>query len=370
MIGAGSPRAIQFLRALANAGAELTHFQTRGDPERKISGRSRFPTVDFVVRYATATSLSVYLNRYHQRFDAIIVSRRHNLIAFNAACRGRPQIAASKSIIFDSEAIFAAREALQREVTKRAFKAADFTVDEEIELARLADIVIAVNELDAAPFRAAGYGDVQVIGHAVDPAFGARPHAGRSGFLFVGPTYADETPNGDSVIWFVDRVLPLIRARLGVDIALSHVGRSTAPAVLARADGRIDAHGELPDLTGAFDRARVFVAPTRFASGIPIKVCEAAAHGVPCVITPLLARQLGWDHEREALIAETPEDFARQCLRLSEDAALWQQIRATAFERITQDCDRSRFDEAVADLCARIKAFRLPRRAGAAVAAS
>lgn len=312
--------------------------------------------------------MAAFLRKSHQQFDAIIVSRRHNLIAFNDACRGKPSIAQTKTIIFDSEAIFAAREALQREVMNRPFVAGDFTVAEEVELARLGQVVIAVNELDASPYREAGYSHVVVLGHAVEPVFEARPHGGRTDLLFVGPTYDDDTPNSDSVIWFVDRVLPLLRAELGIGIPLSHVGTSTAPAVRARTDGRIDARGPLDDLTDTFSRARVFVAPTRFASGIPIKVCEAAARGVPCVVTPLLARQLGWDHEREALIATTPEDFARQCLRLFEDADLWQRIRTAAFDRIMRDCDKSRFDQVVADLCTCIATARASRDTGASPA--
>jgi glycosyltransferase involved in cell wall biosynthesis len=97
-----------------------------------------------------------------------------------------------------------------------------------------------------------------------------------------------------------------------------------------------------------YSRARVFVAPTRFAAGIPLKVYDAAAHGVPTVITPILARGIGWMHERDTLIAATPEEFAIACFRLHEDRNLWEKIRVSAFERVRADCSAAHFDQTVA----------------------
>ncbi len=84
----------------------------------------------------------------------------------------------------------------------------------------------------------------------------------------------------------------------------------------------IHLRGRLESPDTLYRQCRVFIAPTRFAAGIPHKVQEAAAHGVPAVVTPLLARQLGWRHEQEVLVAENPQDFAAQCLRLYRDAEL------------------------------------------------
>ena len=41
----------------------------------------------------------------------------------------------------------------------------------------------------------------------------------------------------------------------------------------------------LPPETILYDRARLFIAPTRFASGLPHKIHEAAAFGLPVVTT-------------------------------------------------------------------------------------
>jgi glycosyltransferase involved in cell wall biosynthesis len=101
--------------------------------------------------------------------------------------------------------------------------------------------------------------------------------------------------------------------------------------------------GPVEDLTRSYDTHRVFVAPTRFAAGLPHKVHEAAARGVPVVATPLLAGQLGWRHDVEILSAETPRAFADSCVQLYNDAGLWSRIRENALTRLERDCSPERF---------------------------
>jgi glycosyltransferase involved in cell wall biosynthesis len=90
------------------------------------------------------------------------------------------------------------------------------------------------------------------------------------------------------------------------------------------------------------------IAPTRFAAGIPHKVTEAAAHGVPVVLTPLLAGQLGWSEGVEALVAEGPAAFAAAVRRVHDDSDLWIQLRRAALAAVRRDHSPERFQSAVA----------------------
>jgi hypothetical protein len=49
-------------------------------------------------------------------------------------------------------------------------------------------------------------------------------------------------------------------------------------------------------LTSLYNEARVFVVPTRHASGILYKAHAAAPYGVPLVVSNLIGEQLGWRH--------------------------------------------------------------------------
>ena len=77
---------------------------------------------------------------------------------------------------------------------------------------------------------------------------------------------------------------------------------------------------------------------------------EAAAKGIPSVTTTLLATQLGWQDETQLLVADAAKDYAEQCLRLYQDAQLWERIRRSALEAIAVDCSVAQFDEKLAQL--------------------
>ena len=118
----------------------------------------------------------------------------------------------------------------------------------------------------------------------------------------------------------------LLRARVG-DVRFTIVGQDP-PAELIGLDAEgVRVLGGVADLRPLYDEARVFVAPTRFASGIPLKVIHAAAHGLPVVATSLLAKQLAWQDGRELLQADSPDDFAIACATLHEDPVLWDRVR-------------------------------------------
>ena len=93
--------------------------------------------------------------------------------------------------------------------------------------------------------------------------------------------------------------------------------------------------GRVEDLASWYDRARVFVAPSRIAAGIPLKVLEAAANGIPAVVTPPLAAQLGWTPGEELLVGETPDAIAEAVLRLYSGESLWSGLQSRALARVS-----------------------------------
>lgn len=351
-IGAGAPRALQLLRVLSRSQFSVTHFSTLEAPNAKHVLLKSMPGVKLVKTSGNLSPLADYLRRNCNAFDAILISRPHNLEAFNNAVRDNPSFIGGKLTVYDAEAVFSQRDILRSAVLNEPMSSKQIqeAIQHELALADGFDIVLTVNEANATLFRSAGHSDVRVLRHAVPPCKGERPHSERRDILFVGPTYSDETPNTDSVIWFVDSVLPIIRTQMQRSIALTLAGKSNAAKVAARADGRIDQRGPLSDLSQVYHAARVFVAPTRFAAGIPLKVYEAAAHGVPCVITSLLASQLDWQHEREALVADTPQAFAQQTMRLYDNVELWERVRTAAFDRTLRDCSADHFEQTVATI--------------------
>jgi O-antigen biosynthesis protein len=159
--------------------------------------------------------------------------------------------------------------------------------------------------------------------------------------LFVGAIHTMDHPNHDGLTWFVDEVLPLIERVLRWETRLTIAGYIGPRVTLDRFRGhpRVTLRGPVADLTPLYDANRVFVAPARFAAGIPYKVHEAAGFGIPVVATTLLARQLGWADGEAIGAAEftDPRAFAARVIDLYRNATLWTNMRAAALARVTAE---------------------------------
>ena len=115
---------------------------------------------------------------------------------------------------------------------------------------------------------------------------------------------------------------------------------------------RITLRGSIADTVPLYDAHRVFVAPTRYAAGLPYKIHEAASYGVPVAATEVLRRQLEWVSGRDLLSADAvdPAAFAENVLALYRSEALWNDIRSGAAERIRTECGRETFERMVAEI--------------------
>ena len=165
--------------------------------------------------------------------------------------------------------------------------------------------------------------------------------------LFVGAIHTLDSPNYDSLCWFVDAVLPLVEQQLGYETRLTIAGFTAEGIDLGRFidHPRISLRGAVADLTPLYDGHRVFVAPTRIAAGLPYKVHEAASYGLPVVATELLRQQLGWTDGRDllAIDAADPDGFAARVVALYRSEALWTVIRAGGAERVKAECGMEGF---------------------------
>jgi glycosyltransferase involved in cell wall biosynthesis len=209
------------------------------------------------------------------------------------------------------------------------------------------DAVLVVSQDERRQFDEVAAGRVHVVTHATESTPTPRRFHERTGILFVG-SFHELSPNADAAVWFATRVLPALRGRLGDEVRFTIVGEDPPDEILdLRADG-VNVVGSVPDLAPLYDVARVFVAPTRFAAGIPLKVIHAAAHGLPVVATSLLARQLQWRDDEELLMADSPEEFGDACAAVYQDFALWHRVRAAALARVSADYSMRAFRAAVA----------------------
>jgi glycosyltransferase involved in cell wall biosynthesis len=257
-----------------------------------------------------------------------------------------PTLLQGAKILYDAEAIYCLREARERALLGKPLRPSELEsrMRDELELSQGCAGIIAVNNAEAQHFRDYCSQPVHTLGHALESCPTPNSFEQRSGLLFVGAIHDPISPNGDSTRWLVREIMPAIDRSTGTPVPLSLAGY-WCPGVITDPidEQRIRVLGRVDDLTCLYNEARIFVAPTRFAGGIPLKVYEAAAHGVPVVATSLIRQQLGWTADEEILVADTPEEFAAQCLRLYQDPQLWRRVREAALRATMRDCSSEAF---------------------------
>jgi len=186
----------------------------------------------------------------------------------------------------------------------------------EAELARSAAVTTAVSRRDLEALGVAqGTGRVVPVsaparrrGDLVDP-----PAVLLSGNLGYRPTVK-------GALWFARNVWPLIRAQTSkVRWVLAGARPSAAVRRLAALPG-VEVHADVPDLAPFFRRARVAIAPMAGGSGVPMKVLEAWAAGVPVVAHPWSAAGLEALPGRDLLTAEGCREFADAVVQLYKDS--------------------------------------------------
>ena len=175
----------------------------------------------------------------------------------------------------------------------------------------------------------------EVLPNVVDapPLPAPAPHSGPV-FLFVGNL--GYLPNEDAVIHFCRHILPAIRRRGAPDTAF-HIAGGGATRELIRESARhpgVVLLGRVPDLAPVYACADIVVAPLRAGGGTRIKILEAFARGRPVVATPEAIEGIAAIHETHALIADTPDAFARSCLQLVREPTLGAALIARAAELV------------------------------------
>jgi glycosyltransferase involved in cell wall biosynthesis len=193
----------------------------------------------------------------------------------------------------------------------------------EREVCRKVRRVIAVSEADAKLMREMfGIGDVPIAATGVDTGyFDPRQHTESAqakpayDLIFVGSM--DWLPNTDGMKFFTASILPLIR-RAVPQCKVAIVGRTPSPEIqaMAAADPLITVTGTVPDVRPYLWTSRVSIVPLRIGGGTRLKIYESMAAACPVVSTTIGAEGLSVSHPRNIRLADTPEQFASECIRL------------------------------------------------------
>jgi glycosyltransferase involved in cell wall biosynthesis len=122
--------------------------------------------------------------------------------------------------------------------------------------------------------------------------------------------------NHDAVTWFLDEIFPIIVSEIP-DVRLNITGNHEGVS-LPHNPG-VSFTGHLEDIKLAIASSWISLAPIRLGGGTRLKILESMSLGTPVVSTSKGAEGLDVAHEKHILIADTPQQFAGEVIRLLLD---------------------------------------------------
>ena len=141
----------------------------------------------------------------------------------------------------------------------------------------------------------------------------------RCNVLYVA--YFGSESNVIALKWYLDNVHKKIKKQVP-EYVLTVVGRGDLSEFASYNDDSIEFIGEVPMLAPYVKEAGVGIAPALFGSGFRGKVNQYAIFGIPSVVSPISAKGLAYRDGTNIFIAEKPDKFAEDCIKLLTDKDL------------------------------------------------
>ena len=209
----------------------------------------------------------------------------------------------------------------------------------EADACRQADLTIAVSGDDRRRLEQLGPGICAAsIPTGVDTDyFTPMPAAERPAHLVFSGSM-DWHPNEDAVLYFLEAILPSIRAQRP-ETTFTVVGRNPTSRLrdAAARVGGVTVTGTVGDVRPAIAEGAVYVVPLRAGGGTRLKVFEALAMSRAVVSTTVGTEGLGIEPGRHYVRADEPRDFAAAVVSLLRQPERRHQL-GTAGRHLVETC--------------------------------
>jgi glycosyltransferase involved in cell wall biosynthesis len=121
----------------------------------------------------------------------------------------------------------------------------------------------------------------------------------------------DWAPNVEGVTWFLSTVWDDLQTELK-DVKLFLAGKNMPKSLLKKENNQTVILGEIEDFSAFSLSKNIMIVPLLSGAGIRIKVLEAMAFGKVVIATEIAVEGIGLTHQKNVLIANSPEDFKEQ----------------------------------------------------------
>ncbi|OFY30722.1 MAG: hypothetical protein A2275_13015 [Bacteroidetes bacterium RIFOXYA12_FULL_35_11] len=147
-------------------------------------------------------------------------------------------------------------------------------------------------------------------------------------------------PNFEGIKWFIYNVWPLIHLKFpGVKLYLA--GRAMPDRITNLNNEHIIVIGEVPD-AGKFMKSKsVMIVPLLSGGGMRVKIIEGMQYGKTIISTKIGAEGIDCEHEKNILIADTPDQFVDCIGKVIQNENYGKQLGQNAKQLIHEKYDNT-----------------------------
>jgi len=258
--------------------------------------------------------------------------------------------------ILDTEDLHCLRNARQQAVkTSQSFKSEDLFNDmakREIASILRCDLSLIISEAEMAILQTQFHIDASLIYYlpfleeelCMHHVLNWRDFEHREGFVFIG-NFLHE-PNWHTLQQLKTKVWPILRKKLphaGLHIYGAYATQKVMQ--LHNEKENFFIHGRAINAREAISQHKILLAPIQFGAGIKGKFIDAMQTGTPCITTTLGAEAMKGDLEWNGAIADNPEHFIDQAIKLYSEKAYWIKAQQNGVHILNKRYGKSQFTD-------------------------
>jgi len=155
--------------------------------------------------------------------------------------------------------------------------------------------------------------------------------------IYVGAlTY---NANYDAMQYFLREIFPIIQRQVP-DVKVKITGKTQGVDLSGLVlNEQVEFTGYVEDIRPVIKSSSVCIVPLQVGGGTRLKILEAMALGTPVVATSKGAEGLDLQPGRDLLVADAPEDFAREVIRLLRQPELREQLQKNGRKAVEEKYD-------------------------------
>ena len=363
-LGIGLGRAKSIIDELLGRNCFVTHVSTSIEKNELTQIDEMFhcnnKNIEFI-KYCDLQKIRFVLSTRENFYDYVVVSRKFNIQYYLSLFKN---VLGKHKTVFDIEALYSLRDFILKKPL--GFGAVDYDeylksedyLQESADWAQ-ADRLWFASKVEMQIYQRSSENTLPSyeVGHVLVGEMDKTPLAfeNRRGLVFIGTVYEKSSPNADSLELLISRLIPDIRKSKLKDEPFYIIGNIFEDSIKKKVESycKTDPNTfflpSLEDMRPILSLAKVFIAPTRIAAGIPHKLTSPAQYGIPIITSDLIAQQV--ENGRHYFnTCSSLEGFIKNIQYLYENKDAWLDCSKLSFEYAKRDLMVGNYVNAYEDL--------------------